>query len=216
MKLAAFDLDNTLLAGDSDYAWGQYLVARGHVDADHYARANQQFYADYQAGNLDIHAYAEFAMGTMGRIDPSILNQLREDFIRDELPRMVAPGARALLQAHRDNGAEIVIITATNTYITRPIAQALGVPNLIGTEPEFEQQRMTGRIQGTPCFQAGKITKLKAWLAERAPRTTWFYSDSVNDLPLLEHADHPVVVDPCPRLLQIAQERQWPIMSLRA
>lgn len=216
MKLAAFDLDNTLLAGDSDYAWGQYLVNRGHVDADHYARANQQFYADYQAGTLDIHAYAEFALGAMGRIERSVLDQLREDFMRDELPGMVAPGARALLQAHQDNGADIVIITATNTYITRPIAQALGVRHLIGTEPEYHNQRMTGRICGTPCFQAGKITKLQDWLAERAPRQTWFYSDSINDLPLLEHAEYPVVVDPCPRLLQLAQERHWPIMSLRA
>lgn len=216
MKLAAFDLDNTLLAGDSDYAWGQYLVQRGFVDAEYYARANEQFYADYQAGTLDIHAYAEFALGAMGRIEPEQLDQAREDFIRDELPQMVAPGARALLQTHQDNGAEIVIITATNTYITRPIAQALGVLHLIGTEPEYHNQKMTGRIQGTPCFQAGKITKLKEWLAEREPQQTWFYSDSINDLPLLEQADYPVVVDPCPRLRELAQQRRWPVMSLRA
>ncbi len=215
MKLAAFDLDNTLLAGDSDYLWGQYLVHSGLVDGELYEAENQRFYAQYEAGTLDIYEFARFSLGRMGAIDPEKLAALRDTFVDEVITPIIAPGARDLIEQHRQAGAELVIITATNTYITRPIAHRLGIADLIGTEPVYANGRMTGEIDGTPCFQQGKVTKLNQWLADRAVSESWFYSDSANDVPLLEWAHHPVAVDPCPRLRSIATERGWPITSLR-
>ncbi len=215
MKLAAFDLDNTLLAGDSDYLWGQYLADQGVVDAQEHARRNQEFYAQYQEGTLDIHEFARFSFGRMGRIPAADLARLRAAYVREIIMPRVAPGAHALLEQHRQDGAELLIITATNTYITRPIAELLGVPTLIGTEPAFAEGCMTGEIDGTPCFQDGKVTKLREWLKGREVERSWFYSDSINDVPLLEWSDHPHAVDPCPRLEAVANERGWPILSLR-
>ncbi len=215
MKLAAFDLDNTLLAGDSDYLWGQYLVHSGLVDGEEYEAANQRFYAQYEAGTLDMHEFARFSLGRMGAVDPDKLRALRDAFVQEVIEPIIAPGAHNLIETHRSAGAELVIITATNTFITLPIAQKLGIPALIGTEPVYANGRMTGEIDGTPCFQEGKVDKLQEWLGQRPVTESWFYSDSANDIPLLEWANHPVAVDPCPRLKAIASERGWPITSLR-
>lgn len=215
MNLVAFDLDNTLLAGDSDYLWGQHLVSNGAVDAENFEAENRRFYTEYEAGTLDIHEYAAFALGLMGTIDPDELLALRAGFVNDVITPIIAPGAKKLIDDHRKAGNEMLIITATNTFVTQPIAQLLGITTLIGTEPEYKNGRMTGRIAGTPCFQEGKVTKIEEWLQGRAVTHSWCYSDSANDIPLLEWSDEPVAVDPCPRLQQIAEERGWPTLSLR-
>jgi HAD superfamily hydrolase (TIGR01490 family) len=218
VTLALFDLDNTLIAGDSDHAWGEFLVEKGVVDGPHYREANDRFYRDYQAGTLDILAYLAFALEPLRRLEPARLNQLQAEFMRDCIADLWLPAARALLAQHRQQGHRLVIITATNSFITRPIAQALGVDDLIATEPELSEGRYTGRVLGTPCFQAGKVTRLTAWLQthQQSLAGSYFYSDSINDVPLLEAVDHPVAVDPDPRLRAWAQARQVPIMSLRA
>lgn len=216
MKLALFDLDNTLLAGDSDYLWGRFLVDQGLVDGASYEAQNQRFYEDYKAGQLDIHEFARFSLGRMGEFDMPRLDALRERFVQDIIRPVVAPGAKDLLARHRNLGHQLVIITATNSYITTPIAAMLGVDTLLGTDGELEQGRFNGRIAGTPCFQDGKITKLQDWLQGRAKvQESWFYSDSINDAPLLDWADHPYAVDPCPKLSTLAAEKDWPVISLR-
>ncbi len=218
MTLALFDLDNTLLAGDSDHAWGQFLVDRGLVDAAAYQQMNDQFYQDYRAGTLDIVAYSEFVFAVLARNEPVELNAWRDEFMRERVEQMLLPKAFDLLQLHRMQGHTLVIITATNHFVTELIAQRLGVEHLIATEAERDEQgRFTGKLAGTPCFQAGKITRLKAWLDEHQVTLdgAWFYSDSRNDLPLLEAVDNPVVVDADPVLAAIALERGWAAMSLR-
>ncbi len=216
MQLALFDLDNTLLAGDSDYLWGRFLVDKGLVDGASYEAQNRQFYEDYKAGQLDIHEFARFSLGRLGEFEMTALQQWREEFVESRIKPIVASRTQALLQQHREAARELVIITATNSFITAPIARHLGVPHLLGTDGEIVNQRFTGNIQGTPCFQDGKIKKLEAWLEGRpAPSETWFYSDSINDAPLLEWADHPYAVDPCPKLAALAQAKGWPIMTLR-
>ncbi len=218
MTLALFDLDNTLIAGDSDHAWGQFLVDRGVVDADAYQRANDQFYQDYRAGTLDIVAYSEFVFAVLARNDEATLLAWREAFIQERIEQMLLPKAFDLLQYHRGQGHTLVIITATNRFVTELIAQRLGVDHLIATEPERDGSgHFTGKLAGVPCFQAGKITRLHAWLDEHQANLegAWFYSDSRNDLPLLEAVTHPVVVDADPVLAKIAEERGWPALSLR-
>lgn len=219
MTLALFDLDNTLLAGDSDHAWGDFLVARGHVDAEAYRRANDQFYADYQAGTLDIRAFCEFVFAVLARNDRATLEGWRAEFMRECIEPMLQEQAFALLDKHRALGHTLVIITATNRFVTELIARRYGVEHLIATEPEQGADgRYTGRLDGIACFQAGKITRLQAWMAERGETLegAWFYSDSRNDLPLLEVVAHPVAVDADPTLVATARERGWPVISLRA
>lgn len=218
MTLALFDLDNTLLAGDSDHAWGDFLVARGHVDAEAYRLANDQFYADYRAGTLDIRAFCEFVFAVLARNDRATLEAWREAFMAECVEPMLLPEAFALLDKHRALGHTLVIITATNRFVTELIARRYGVEHLIATEPEQDGSgRYTGKLAGTACFQAGKITRLDAWMAERGETLdgAWFYSDSRNDLPLLEVVAHPVAVDADPTLTAVAQERGWPVISLR-
>lgn len=218
MTLALFDLDNTLIAGDSDHAWGQFLVDRGVVDADAYQRANDQFYQDYRAGTLDIVAYSEFVFAVLARNDEATLLAWREAFMQQRIEQMLLPKAFDLLQYHRGQGHILVIITATNRFVTELIAQRLGVDHLIATEPERDASgHFTGKLAGVPCFQAGKITRLHAWLDKHQANLegAWFYSDSRNDLPLLEAVTHPVVVDADPVLAKIAEERGWPALSLR-
>lgn len=218
MTLALFDLDNTLIAGDSDHAWGQFLVDHGVVDAEVYQRANDQFYQDYRAGTLDIVAYSEFVFAVLARHDEATLLAWREAFIDQRIEQMLLPKAFELLQYHREQGHTLVIITATNRFVTEPIAQRLGVQHLIATEPERDSSgRFTGKLAGVPCFQAGKITRLQAWLDQHQEnlKDAWFYSDSRNDLPLLEAVTHPVVVDADPILAEMAQARGWPALSLR-
>jgi len=215
MKLALFDLDNTLLAADSDYEWGEFLVNVGAVDAEAYKAENQKFYDAYLDGSLDIHAFLRFSLRPLAEHPLDKLLAWRETFVRDVIRPLVAPGAMALLDQHRAQEHELVIITATNDFITAPIAELLGVEQLIATHAGMRDGYYTGESPGIPCFQAGKITRLDAWLLGREPEEICCYSDSHNDLPLLERADHPTAVDPDPSLRETANARGWPIITLR-
>jgi HAD superfamily hydrolase (TIGR01490 family) len=220
MNLALFDLDNTLLSGDSDYEWGQFLIDRGVVDRDFYEHRNRGFYEQYKAGTLDIHEFLAFALEPLARHTPDELARWHAAFMAERIVPLIGRRARDLVACHARNGDLLAIITATNAFVTAPIAREFGVPHLIATEPEQVDGRYTGRPRGTPCFQAGKVTRLDEWLAARGQTLasfddTWFYSDSLNDLPLLERVRRPVAVDPDPRLAEVAAARGWPILSLR-
>lgn len=217
MNLAVFDLDNTLLAGDSDYLWGVFLVENGIVDAAHYARSNERFYREYQDGTLDIHAYGAFVLQPLVERGSDALEALRKRFIDERVVPIVAPRARELLDRHRRAGDTLLITTATHRFVVEPIAQLLDVPHLLATDPEIIDGRYTGRLHGTPNFQAGKVTRLKAWLNDdgRHFGEISAYSDSHNDLPLLEMADRAIAVDPDPTLRAAAAVRGWDIISLR-
>lgn len=217
MTLAIFDLDNTLLAGDSDHAWGEFLVEEGMVDAEDYKQANDRFYQEYLNGELDIFHYQRFILQPLSRHNMEELETWRDDFMRKKVAPMMLDKAAKLLAEHREQGHTLMIITATNRFITEPIAHKLGVEHLIATEPELVNGRFTGEVAGTPSFQEGKVERLHDWLAGNGESLAgaWFYSDSRNDVPLLEKVDNPVAVDPDPTLEQIARERNWPVMSLR-
>lgn len=217
MTLAIFDLDNTLIAGDSDHLWGEFLVEQGIVDARRYRQANDQFYRDYQLGRLDIHEYLAFALELLARHPRETLEQWRAQFLREQIAPIMLPAAEALLRSHREQGHHLLIITATNEFITAPIADWLGVDTLLATGVEQHNGAYTGKSAGIPCYREGKVLRMQQWLEEtgRDLRGSWFYSDSHNDLPLLEQVDHPVAVDPDPRLEEEARERGWRIMSLR-
>lgn len=217
MTLAIFDLDNTLLAGDSDHAWGEFLVRRGLVDGDWYKAQNDRFYADYCRGELDIMAYSEFVFAVLTRESPDTLAEWHRQFMQEAVAGMILPKGRELLQKHREAGHRLLIITATNRFITGPIAAELGVADLIATEPEMVEGRYTGKVAGTPCYQHGKIARLEQWLAAtgESAEGCWFYSDSRNDIPLLEYATHPVAVDPDEALRAHAAANSWPVLSLR-
>jgi HAD superfamily hydrolase (TIGR01490 family) len=218
VKLALFDLDHTLLDGDSDSLWGKFLVREGVLDGERYAAANARYYADYRAGKLDIHEFLAFGLKPLADNDPATLEAWRERFVADSILPRIPAAARALLGRHREAGHVLAIITATNSFVTAPVATALEVPHLIATEPEREGGRFTGRVSGIPCFREGKVARLKEWLYEEAytPEETWFYSDSHNDLPLLSEVQHPVAVNPDEVLLRTARERGWPVMHLKA
>lgn len=217
MTLAIFDLDNTLINGDSDHAWGDFLVAEGIVDAREYEAANNQFYQDYLNGDLDILRYLSFALEPLARHEPDVLLGLRQRFVEERVRPMLLEKASRLLESHRRQGHYLLIITATNRFVTQPIAELLGVDDIIATEPEVRDGRYTGRVAGTPSFQDGKVTRLTDWLKTQGRRAddAWFYSDSHNDVPLLEQVSHPVAVDPDPKLAALAETRDWPIISLR-
>jgi HAD superfamily hydrolase (TIGR01490 family) len=222
VSLAIFDLDNTLLGGDSDHAWGDFLVRRGIVDAELYRTSNDLFYRQYQDGSLDIHAYLAFALEPLTRYSAAELTALHADFMQTTILPLRLPKADALLAEHRARGDRLLIITATNTFITRPIARWLGVDDILATEPEQRDGRYTGKISGTACFREGKVTRLHEWLADELLlgnpfelAEASFYSDSQNDLPLLELVGRPVAVDPDDTLRAVATERGWSIVSLR-
>lgn len=218
MRLALFDLDNTLLAGDSDFEWAQYLIEQGVLDREVYEARNQAFYDQYKAGTLDIHEFLDFQLKPLARHPRAQLDAWHADYMARKVIPMVAPGAAALLDQHRDHVR--VIVTATNSFVTAPISRHLGVDHLIATEPEERDGQFTGKVAGTPSFKAGKVTRLEAWLAARGKTwgdvaESWFYSDSLNDLPLLAHVHHPVAVDPDPTLKAHAETHGWPVISLR-
>ncbi|HID49309.1 MAG TPA: HAD family hydrolase [Chromatiales bacterium] len=217
MPLAIFDLDNTLLAGDSDYGWGRFLVEQGVVDGEIYERENQRFYEDYQAGRLDILEYLTFSLEPLRRLEPATLTRLRERFLDEVVRPMITRASRQLLDRHRQRGDILLIITATNDFITAPIARELGVEHLIATLAEQREGRYTGHVAGTPCFQEGKVERLLAWLRQTGNNLagSTFYSDSHNDLPLLELVTQPVAVDPDPTLADHAAALDWPEISLR-
>ena len=217
VRLAIFDLDNTLLNGDSDHAWGEFLCHRGIVDEAEYRAANDHFFRQYQNGTLDIHEFLNFALRPLANHTPEQLSQWHDEFMRERIEPMMLPKAQQLLDSHRERGEYLLIITATNRFVTEPIAQRLGVNGLLATDPEQLGDRYTGRVSGTPCFQEGKVTRLEQWLNQTGHTLegSSFYSDSCNDLPLLERVDNPVAVNPDERLTQIAQQRSWPILDLR-
>ena len=217
MRLALFDLDNTLLAGDSDHAWGDYLCERGILDGVAYKARNDEFYQDYLAGRLDINDYLNFSLEILGRSEMAQLAQWHREFMRDCIEPIILTKGEALLAEHREAGDQLLIITATNRFVTGPIAARLGVDTLLATECEMHDGRYSGRTTDVPCFKEGKVTRLNRWLAETGMSLegSSFYSDSMNDLPLLEQVSRPVAVDPDPRLQAEAELRGWPIISLR-
>lgn len=217
MSLAIFDLDNTLLAGDSDYLWGQFLVEQGIVDRDAYEEANAYFYEQYKLGQLIISEFLAFALKPLADHEPEQLYAWRESFVEEKIKPILLPAAREVIEKHRRSGDRLLVITATNRFVTEPIARLYAIEDLIATTPEFLDGRYTGRFEGTPCFQEGKVTRLEEWMEENDHDLTnsWFYSDSHNDLPLLNKVSYPVAVDPDATLSKIARERGWPVISLR-
>ncbi|SIN87387.1 HAD-superfamily subfamily IB hydrolase, TIGR01490 [Sulfurivirga caldicuralii] len=218
MALAIFDLDNTLLGGDSDHLWGEFVIEKGLVDPADHRRQNDQFYADYCNGTLDIHAYQRFALAPLVGRDPEELAQWHREFMQRYIEPIILPKGFEALEKHRKAGDTLMIITATNAFVTRPIAERLGVEHLLATEPERDENGYyTGEIVGIPTFQHGKVERLQQWLNEHGETLegSWFYSDSHNDIPLLEAVDNPAVVDPDDRLRAHAERQGWPIISFR-
>jgi HAD superfamily hydrolase (TIGR01490 family) len=220
MNLVLFDLDNTLLAGDSDYEWGQFLIAKGVVDGVHYESKNKAFYEDYKAGKLDIYAFLAFALRPLATHTRAQLEAWRAEYVETRVKPMMTQAARDLVKRHLDKADLVAVITATNSFVTAPIAREFGIPHLIATDPEEINGHFTGEVAGTPCFREGKVTRLEHFLEAHGTRldclsSSWFYSDSLNDLPLLEKIQHPVAVDPDPTLRAHALERGWPVISLR-
>jgi HAD superfamily hydrolase (TIGR01490 family) len=217
MGIALFDLDNTLIAGDSDYLWGCFLVEQGIVDGATYERENRRFYDQYKVGELDIHEFLDFQLRPLAEHSMDTLRQWRSQYIQEKITPILLPKAHALIDRHRQQGDTLVVITATNRFITSPIVRLYGIEHLLATEPEIIDNSYTGNVSGVPCFQAGKVERLSDWLEDgrQSLDDSWFYSDSHNDLPLLGKVTHPVAVDPDKILEQHAKDHHWPVISLR-
>jgi HAD superfamily hydrolase (TIGR01490 family) len=220
VNLALFDLDNTLLNGDSDFEWSQFLIRIGIIDRELFEVKNLAFYEQYKAGTLDIHEFLDFQLKPLSRHSRKVLNDWHQQFMNESIMPMITQAARDLVEHHRRTGDICAIITATNSFVTAPIAREFGVEHLIATEPEHKDGEFTGRVAGVPCFREGKITKLDNWLAERGWTldsfdNNTFYSDSLNDLPLLCKVKHPVAVNPDATLRAHAEQQGWRIISLR-
>jgi HAD superfamily hydrolase (TIGR01490 family) len=220
LNLALFDLDNTILAGDSDYNWSRFLIQEGYLDGAIHAEKNEKFYADYKAGTLDIFAFVEFQFKPLARNPRTVLNQLLKKYVEEVIKPMITEKARALVKRHQEEGDLIIVITATNSFITKPIAELFGIENLIGTDPEEKEGEFTGKVTGLPSFKEGKVTRLEAWLKGKNLLLTsfeksYFYSDSHNDLPLMQKVTHPVAVDSDDVLSEYAKSKGWPQISLR-
>lgn len=220
MNLALFDLDNTLLNGDSDFEWAQFLIEQGVLDRELFEAKNLAFYEQYKAGTLDIYEFLDFQLKPLSRHARKVLNGWREDFMLHKVRGMINEPAQELVARHRAAGDKCIIITATNSFVTSPIAREFGVEHLIATEPEEKDGEFTGSVAGVPCFREGKIIRLENWLAQRewgwnSFADSFFYSDSLNDLPLLAKVNHPVAVDPDATLREHAELHGWPILTLR-
>ncbi len=220
MKLALFDLDNTLLNGDSDFEWSQFLIRIGVLDRELFEARNLAFYEHYKAGTLDIQEFLDFQLKPLSRHARKTLDEWHQRFMREQVLAMIAQPARELVEHHRRAGDVCVIITATNSFVTAPIAHEFGIDHLIATEPEHKNGEFTGRVAGVPSFREGKIVRLESWMKQQgcdwdSYSDTTFYSDSLNDLPLLTRVKHPVAVDPDDTLRQYAVQHGWPVMSLR-
>ncbi len=217
MDLAIFDLDNTLLAGDSDYLWGQFLGENDYVDAEAHQQENDRYYQDYLEGNLDINAFLEFQFRPLAENNMETILAWRERFLEEKIRPVMLPKAISLIEDHRNMGHKLMIITATNSFITAPIAELFNIKHLIASEPEVNNSEFTGKLSGTPSYAEGKVTRYEQWLQENnfEVSTSWFYSDSHNDIPLLNMVTHPIAVDPDDALKAEAEKRDWPVMSLR-
>jgi HAD superfamily hydrolase (TIGR01490 family) len=219
-NLALFDLDNTLLAGDSDYNWSLFLINEGLLDAKMHYESNEQFYLDYKNGNLDIYKFLEFQLKPLSQHSVKFLDALHLKFMDQVIRPMMTQKAQTLVNKHKAQGDLCLIITATNSFVTRPIANAYGIEHLIGTDPEMVNGEYTGGVRGIPSFQEGKVTRINQWLAERGKKLTdfeasYFYSDSHNDLPLMKLVTNPVAVDADATLTAYAKQHSWPQISLR-
>ena len=217
MNLALFDLDNTLLAGDSDFEWAQFLIEQGVLDREVYEAQNQAFYDQYKAGTLNILEFLDFQLKPLARHPRTVLDQWHKNYMIKKILPMMRDSARALVDKHKNDVR--VVVTATNSFVTAPIARLFGIEHLIATEPQQRSGEFTGGVSGLPCFREGKPKRLRAWLAARGEtlrsyEKSWFYSDSHNDLPLLELVSHPVVVDPDEKLRAHAAAAGWSVMSL--
>ncbi|HMX23971.1 MAG TPA: HAD family hydrolase, partial [Accumulibacter sp.] len=223
MDLALFDLDNTLIAGDSDFEWGQFLIGKGILDRETYESRNLEFYEQYKAGTLDIDVFLDFQLRPLAQHPRRQLDSWRDEFLDQALRPLINAKARALVGEHLDRGALCAIVTATNSFVTGPIAREFGIAHLIATIPAQQSAQcgqFTGTARGLPSFREGKIVRVEAWLEAggwwwESFERTWFYSDSLNDLPLLSKVSHPVAVDPDPSLRAHAETAGWPIVSLR-
>lgn len=221
MKLALFDLDHTLLPLDSDHAWGEFTTRIGWTDGAEFQRRNDEFFAQYQAGELNIYDYVRFATEAVRLQSPDAAARAHERFMQEVITPAITPQALALVRERQKDSDAVLIVTATNEFVTRPIAHAFGVQGLIATDlARGDGGWITGDIKGTPSFREGKVSRVEQWLAERnldwADVDVSFYSDSTNDLPLLEKAQHPVATNPSPALEKIAQARGWRILRLFA
>jgi len=220
VNLALFDLDNTLLNGDSDFEWAQFLIELGVLDRELFQAKNLAFYEQYKAGTLDIYEFLDFQLKPLSRHTRRVLNGWRDDFMRHKVRGMITVPAQELVARHRAAGDVCIIITATNSFVTSPIAREFGVEHLIATEPEEKDGEFTGCVAGVPCFREGKITRLESWFAQRgwgwdSFADSFFYSDSLNDLPLLAKVNNPVAVDPDATLRKHAEQHGWRILTLR-
>jgi HAD superfamily hydrolase (TIGR01490 family) len=220
MKLVLFDLDNTLLGGDSDFEWAQFLISKGVLDREVHEARNLEFFEQYKAGTLDIHAFLDFQLAPLSRHDREELDAWREEFVATRIRPIIGAPARALVQRHLDDDALVAIVTATNSFVTGPIAREFGIPHLIATVPAWDGEKFTGKARGTPSFKDGKIERVEAWLESLGYwwgsfEDSWFYSDSHNDLPLMKKVANPVAVDPDDTLRAHAREAGWRIISLR-
>ena len=218
MPLAMFDLDNTLIGGDSDYLWGEFLCEKGIIeDTASFQKMNEYFYQQYEVGKLDIYAWAEFSFKVLTEYSIDELNDLRQNFIQQKIEPIFLDKAQSCINQHKENGDTILVITASNTFITAPIAEMYGINHLLATEPEFKDGRFTGKVSGVPCFQSGKIDNLMPWIEKHNKnlKGSYFYSDSHNDLPLLELVDNPVAINGDPRLPSTANKNGWPNLDWR-
>ena len=219
MNLALFDLDNTLLSGDSDFEWAQFLITKGVLDPEVHEAKNEYFYAQYKAGTLDIHEFLDFQLHPLARHTRSQLDAWHDEFMTNCIRPIINDRARALVNRHLADGDLCALVTATNSFVTGPICLEFGISNLIATIPAQENGQFTGKPRGTPAFRDGKITRVEDWLESMGFwwsnfERSWFYSDSLNDLPLLSRVSDPVAVDPDPTLLAHAQAAGWPVLKI--
>jgi len=215
MALAIFDLDKTLIGGDSDFLWGEFMSEIGAVDPNSYQKKNQYFFDEYAKGRLDINEYLEFCLEPLSQNSMSTLNAWHQDFMQQKIQPIVLPKAQAVVDDHKAKGDRVLVITATNRFVTAPIVAQYGIDDLLATEPEIKESSYTGRVEGEPCFQKGKISHLNQWLTKTGESLegAYFYSDSHNDLPMLELVDNPIVVHGDEKLLKIAKDRSWPSLD---
>ena len=217
MRLAIFDIDNTLIAGDSDLLWGEFLCERNYVDSNVYKAEHEKYYKDYLSGKLDINNFLKFQLKVLGENDLNLLKKWRKDFFEEKIRPVILPKAYQLIDKHRNQNHDLLIITATNRFIVEPIASEFRIENIIACEPEIYNEQFTGKFTGTPSYAEGKVERFNDWLKTigRRLEESWFYSDSHNDIPLMKEVNHPVAVDPDESLKNEAIKIGWPIISLR-